>query len=156
MMLFRFWQSRSSKWVDGKSKIVLTGESSQIRVQLRNHLLDKFTNKHSIMKGKYRNEEIYEVLDFIIYQNLSQNLSFKRHQKLKRVLIKAKSNHMSINLMEDIHYSWLLEARVTNDKSQSPSIHCLLNSLKFWKAADAWLPMKQKLKSILIRQSRST
>ena len=57
------------------------------------------------MKGKHRNEEIYEALDFIIYQNLSQNLSFKRRQKLKRVLIKAKSNHMSINLMEDIHYS---------------------------------------------------
>ncbi len=57
------------------------------------------------MKEKHRNEEIYEALDFIIYQNLSQNLSFKRRQKFKIVLIKVKLNHMSINLMEGIHYS---------------------------------------------------
>ena len=156
MTQFRFWQSKYSKWADGKSKIVLTGESSLTRVLLRNQLLSKFTNKHLNTRRKYQNEEICEVLDFIIYQNLSQNLFFKRPQKLKKALIKAESNHLSISPIKGIPYSWLLEARVINDKSQSHLIHCLLNNQKFLKAADAWLLMKPKLKSILIKPSRNT
>lgn len=155
MMLFRFWLSKYSKWADGRSKKVLTGESSLTRVFLRNQLLSKFTNKHLNTKRKYQNEEICEALDFIIYQNLSRNLFFKRHQKLKRVLIKAESNHLNINQTKGIPYSWLLEARVINDKSLSRLILCQLNNRKFLKAADAWLPMKPKLKSILIKPNRN-